>query len=343
MKTPSHLVALVFVTVGQLLATSARSQAADSLTRVKSEGGIATAPVADTSHKKKGGMFGRLKSVAQNKTVQSVTKAALCTAVPGGQYMVAAADAKKAGKSIAAGVANSQSCIPGMPGAGMAGMGGMGGKAGLAGAAINAASMGGKGGLPGTAAIAMGAPGLAGSPSLAQIAAMTGGKGVPGGRGAAVTAVSIATLTSAMEQANAASIASGSGGAGGGGEMTTEAWGQQIKLSGAVEEEIKKGKLVIKKIDWVHGSPSVSAPMTQGFMDLMTSAGQAMAKAGGTYRVDIYMDKKYTDAEIASLGQQRGSIVVASLQAGGQLSPDLVVAGKIGKDKEQRVEIVKAK
>ena len=75
----------------------------------------------------------------------------------------------------------------------------------------------------------------------------------------------------------------------------------------------------------------------------MTATGQAISKAGGAYRVDIYMDKKYTDAEIASLGKQRGSIVVASLQAGGQLSPDLAVAGKIGKDKEQRVEIVKVK
>ena len=75
----------------------------------------------------------------------------------------------------------------------------------------------------------------------------------------------------------------------------------------------------------------------------MTSAGQAMSKSGGKYRVDIYMDKKYTDAEIASLGQQRGNIVAVALQAGGQLSPDLVTAGKIGKDKEQRVEIVKVK
>jgi hypothetical protein len=244
---------------------------------------------------------------------------------------VAAADAKKAGKSIASGVANAQSCIPGMPGAGMAGMGGMGGKAGLAGAAMSAASMG----------VGGGKAGGPGAMNLAQIAAMNGGKGAPAGRGAAVTAVSIATLTAAMEQSNAASVANGSGG--GGGEMTTEASGQQLKLSGAVPDEIKKGKLVIKKIDWVHGSPSVSAPMTQGFMDLMTTAGQAISKAGGAYRVDIYMDKKYADAEIASLGQQRGGIVAAALQAGGQLSPDLVVAGKVGKDKEQRVEIVKVK
>jgi len=327
MKIPSLVAVLSFVAVGSLVATSVRAQKADSLTKVKSEGAIATPP-ADTAPHKKGGMFGKLKSVAQNKTVQSVTKAALCTAVPGGQYMVAAADAKKNGTSVASSMVNSQSCIPGMPGAGMAGMGG---KAGLAGAAVGAAGMG----MGGKSAVA----GAAGAPNLAQIAAMNGMRGAPAGRGAAVTAISIATLTSAMAQANAASAASG----GAGGEMTTEASGQQLKLSGAVPEEIKKGKLTIKKIDWVHGSPSVSAPMTQGFMDLMTSAGQAINAAGGAYRVDIYMDKKYSDAEIASLGQQRGAIIVASLQAGGQLPADVVTAGKIGKDKEQRVEIVKIK
>lgn len=293
MTTPSLVAVLAFATAAQLATASARAQKADSLTKVNSEGSVASA-AADTATHKKGGMFGKLKSVAHNKTVQNVTKAALCTAVPGGQYMVAAADAKKAGKSVASGVANAQSCIPGMSGAGMAGMGG---KAGVAGVAMNAPSMG--------------------------------------------SVVSIATLTTAMQQSNAAAIANGSGG--GGGEIATEASGQQIKLSGSVEDEIRKGKLVIKKIDWVHGSPSVSAPMTQGFMDLMTTAGQAISKAGGAYRVDIYMDKKYPDAEIASLGQQRTNVVVASLQAGGRLSPDLAIAGKIGKDKEQRVEIVKVK
>lgn len=334
MKTPSLVAVLAFVAVSSFVATSVRAQKADTLTRVKSEGAIVTPPASDTApHKKGGGMFGKLKSVAQNKTVQSVTKAALCSAVPGGQYVVAAADAKKNKTSVASSMVNSQSCIPGMPGAGMAGMGG---KAGLAGAAVGAASMGGMGGRAGLAGAAAGA---SGSPSLAQIAAMNGMRGAPAGRGAAVTAMSIATLTSAMQQANAASAANG----GAGTEMSTEAAGQQLKLSGAVAEEIKKGKLTIKKIDWVHGSPSVSAPMTQGFMDLMTTAGQAINAAGGAYRVDIYMDKKYSDAEIASLGQQRGAIIVASLQAGGQLPADVVTAGKIGKDKEQRVEIVKVK
>ena len=71
---------------------------------------------ADTSVHKHHGMFGKLKSVAENKTVQNVAKAAACQALPGGQYMVAAAEAANDKKSITSGVANSQSCIPGMGG-----------------------------------------------------------------------------------------------------------------------------------------------------------------------------------------------------------------------------------
>ncbi len=164
--------------------------------------------------------------------------------------------------------------------------------------------------------------------------------GMPGGAaGMTATAQGLAGMQGATEQMKAASIATGGTG---GGEITTEASGEQMKLSGTVADEIKKGKLVIKKIDWVHGNPSVSAPATQGFMDLMLSAGQAMKAAGGSYRVDVYMDKKYSDQEIASLGAQRTTVVISSLQAGGQLGEE-VLPGKIGKDKEQRVEIVKVK
>jgi hypothetical protein len=67
-----------------------------------------------------------------------------------------------------------------------------------------------------------------------------------------------------------------------------------------------------------------------------------MKSSGGTYRVDVYMDKKYADAEIATLGPQRALVIVSLLQAAGQLG-EAVVSGKVGKDKEQRVEIVKVK
>lgn len=319
MKRLSHVAVLTLVTVGQLATTSARAQTVDSLTKMKSEGSIAAAPADTAVHKK--GMFGKLKGVAHNKTVQNITKAAVCTAVPGGQYMIGAAEAAKNKTSVTSGVANAQSCIPGMPGA-AGGMGGLGGKGALAGAAMGAAGSLGGGGV-GTAMAS--ARGLSAVPKM------------PGGAAMTTTAQGLAGMQTAMAQMSAASAATG-----GTGDISTEASGEQMKLSGAVADEIKKGKLVIKKIDWVHDNAAVSPSTTQGFMDLMMSAGQAMKSAGGTYHVDVYMDKKYADAESASLGAQRAMVIVSLLQAGGQLG-EAVVTGKIGKDKEQRVEIVKAK
>jgi hypothetical protein len=324
MKSHSRVIVLALAIVGPLTIVSARAQKADSLTKVQSQGSIAATPADTTTHKKHG-LFGKLKSVAENKTVQNVTKAAVCQALPGGQYMVAAAEAAKDKKSIASGVAGAQSCIPGM--GGMGGMSPLGGK-GLAGASVAGAA---------SAAGAAGALGGLGGLSAAQAAA-GGMHGVPNGAAISASAQGLAGMQTAMAQMKASSSASGAAG----GEATTEASGQQMKLSGAVADEIKKGKLVIKKIDWVHGSASVSAPSTQGFSDLMLSAGQAMKAAAGTYRVDVYMDKKYSDQEIATLGAQRTTVVVSSLQAGGQLG-EAVLPGKIGKDKEQRVEIVKVK
>jgi hypothetical protein len=154
---------------------------------------------------------------------------------------------------------------------------------------------------------------------------------------AGAAAQGIAGMQTAMAQANAASAATG--GAGG---LPTESSGEQMKLSGPVSDEIKKGKLVIKKIDWMHDNAAVSPSSTQGFMDLMMSAAEAMKSTGARYRVDVYTDKKYAEAEIATLGAQRAAMIVSLLQAGGQLG-EAVVAGKIGKDKEQRVEIMKVK
>jgi hypothetical protein len=326
MKSLSLVAVFALVTVETFATTSARAQAADSLTKMKSEGAVAEAAPVDTTVKKKRGMFGKLKSVAGNKTVQNIAKAAVCTAVPGGQYVMGAAEAKKAKTSVASGVANAQSCVPGMPGAaGMGGVGGLGGKSALAGAAMGAAGSIGNGGVGTAAASARMMPGMPGVPKM------------PGGATVSTTAQGLAGMQAAVAQMNAASAATG-----GTGTISTEAAGEQLKLSGAVPDEIKKGKLTIKKIDWVHDAASVSPSTTEGFMDVMMNAGQAIKAAGATYRVDIYMDKKYADAESAALGAQRAMVIVSLLQAGGQLG-EAVVAGKIGKDKEQRVEIVRVK
>ena len=54
------------------------------------------------------------------------------------------------------------------------------------------------------------------------------------------------------------------------------------------------------------------------------------------------MDKKYSDEDRAALGVQRMSLIEAALQSSGP-APGAIVVGKVDKDKEQRVEIVREK
>lgn len=77
-----------------------------------------TGAPADSVPKKKKGLFGKLKEVAADKTVQSVAKVAACTMVPGGQYVAGAIDAassKSAGQatSTAASAASGSNCYGG--------------------------------------------------------------------------------------------------------------------------------------------------------------------------------------------------------------------------------------
>jgi len=119
----------------------------------------ATVPAA----KKKGGLFGKVKGVAKNKVVKTVAKAALCTAVPGGQVIAGALDAAEtkdvAGAATSAATGGS-SCMPGMagmagaPSPGAAGIGAAG--AGALGAAVTGAE------IPGQPSTGM--PGMAMSP-----------------------------------------------------------------------------------------------------------------------------------------------------------------------------------
>jgi hypothetical protein len=188
------------------------------------------------------------------------------------------------------------------------------------------------------AADALGAAGAPGArtPNAAQAAAMQAMmRGAPGGGAPGMpNAQQIAAMQAMMSQMQSGGMAAGA--------VTTEAAGQQVKLSGNVADEIKKGKLTIKQLDWIRGSPGVSPSTTQGFIDLMTTVATAMKETGGVYHVDVYMDKKYTDQEIAALGAARGEMIVSVLRDRGQVGQG-VVAGKVGKEKEQRVEIVKMK
>src|SRR5918994_454043 len=107
----------VLVLVWSLLGSvSASAQSGSAVGDAASDSlGAVVAPVA----KKKGGMFGKVKSLAKNKIVKTVGKAALCTVVPGGQVIAGALDAaetKNVAGAAATAVTGGGSCMPGMAG-----------------------------------------------------------------------------------------------------------------------------------------------------------------------------------------------------------------------------------
>jgi len=134
-------------------------------------------PDTSTVQPKKGGMFGKLKGLAHNKTVETIAKVAACTAVPGGQYVVGALDAKEQAKKSVAGAATSAagavtgaSCMPGMSGAAM----GMSPAAGVGASGMAARSM-----------------------NTATIAAMSNARG--GGASGAMTAAQMQAMMAQMQ------------------------------------------------------------------------------------------------------------------------------------------------
>lgn len=318
--------------------------------------------------KKKGGLFGKVKSVAGNKVVQSVAKTAACTMVPGGQAIVGAIDAA-ANKSVAeaaagaAGAAPGTSCIPGGMGA-----------PGVAGTAIQAAAQLGAAAsraptveMP---ADAMGYASMAGMPSPEQTARCMGltleefeeftnptrgqarqmtkaemkrqakiGKKVDA-RGyqacmmqQASVQMAVAQQTTALAQDQMASADT---------EDAAKATGKVVSLSPDLVADLKRGRTVVRDIDWVEGAAQVSEAGLAAFTDAMTRLAQALREVGGSYRTDIYLDQRYDAAAVSTIGPARLERVQAALENGG-LSSGVLKSGRAKKDKNPRLEVIKVK
>jgi len=126
-----------------------------------------------------------------------------------------------------------------------------------------------------------------------------------------------------------------------GSQMQSEAAGQQLKLSGDVASELAKGKLVIRQVDWIQHAGMPSDASADAFGDIIARIGAAMKESGAKYHVDMYVDKHYSDAEAPTLAAQRLAIVIATLQ--GATPTPAIQTGKMEKDADPRIEIVKVK
>ena len=309
----------VAVTLGILFTLAARPNIGTAQS-VADSGSVET---QDTTQKK-GGLWGKAKKVAGNKVVKAVVKTAACTMVPGGQVIAGAIDAASANSTAeaaqgAAGAAAGTTCMPGMAGA-----------AGAAGPAA-AAGLGASGADPTYAAMAgLGAGGDANTAAMvqqmmanAQAAQMRMGAtaGMPAGAmpGGAIPA----------------------GAMPGGGMMpeVTEAPGQLPVLAADIPAELAEGKTAVRKIDWSASGAQVSAAASPALDEAMKQLAAAMTEAGGKYRINLYMDKRYNDLALKMYGPGRLEVVRAALTAA-QPSLKLEV-GKVKHDDDARVEIVR--
>jgi hypothetical protein len=117
-----------------------------------------------------------------------------------------------------------------------------------------------------------------------------------------------------------------------------EAAGKALEISADLGADLKKGKTIVRNIDWIAGGEAVSTEGADAFTRGLTGIAAAMAQAGSAYRLDLYMDKQSGDAVVRTLGPRRlAAVQQALLQQG---APDTEI-GKSKKDKDPRLEIVK--
>jgi hypothetical protein len=202
------------------------------------------------------------------------------------------------------------------------------------------------------------------SAAAAAAAAAAGAGGPPSGIDPAMMAAYSAQMAAAMQAMQAGMAQAGAGGAGmppgmppgamamppgmgmPPGAMGTpgEAGGEALEVSSDLPGDLKNGKTVIRNIDWVPGGGTVSPAGADGFSQAMAQVAAAMKQAGGSYRLDLYMDQQSGDVVVKTLGPQRLATVRAALVEGGAApEPDGPQIGKSKKDGDPRLEVVKLK
>ena len=194
--------------------------------------------------------------------------------------------------------------------------------------------MGGMGGKTGVGG--MGGAALSGIAAGGRMAAAQ--KAMPAGGGATSVSTGSVQMTNAQMLAMSGAQPSANGIA----APESEAPGQQMQMGSDYKSELAKGKLVIRKVDWMQHTNVPSASATQMLSDVMKSIGRAIKESGAKYRVDMYVSKDYDDAEAKQLAASRITTVLGMLGDGAAVG-DAVVAGKAERNKDPRIEIVKVK
>lgn len=278
-----------------------------------------TAPTSEAPKKKKG-LFGKVKGLAKNKVVKTVAKAALCTAVPGGQMIAGALDAAE-NKDVAGAAANaaggSGSCMPGM--------GGMGAPS-AAEAAAGAAGVGALGAgvppvaVPGQPSVGM--PAMAISPEqMKQMQEQYKKMGMDPEQLRAMQEM-MAGMQGAPEPAAAPN--------------------QPPPISGAPALSREKGKMLVRHLPWVPGSAGLQPggePMFGMAMQELVAAIQSTTKQ---YKIEARVEEQGGKSQNRLLAQQRAAAVLEGLTARGVPASRLSVSAG-GADQDPRIVISESK
>ena len=273
-------------------------------------------PQAAPVKKKKGGLFGKVKNLAKNKVVKTVAKAALCTAVPGGQIIAGAldgAETKDVAGAAASAATGGGSCMPGMgslggAAAGASGLGGVGTDA--LGAPVPTAA------LPGLPSAGM--PAMTMSPEqMKQMQEQYAKMGMDPAQ------------LQAMQQMMAG-MPGGAPAAAPGPESPVPA---AAPGTGAPALTREKGRIVVHQLPWVPGSDARQQGGELAFAMAIHNVALAMDPAGKRYKVEARVENLGGKAETKALARKRADAVVAALTREGIPGPRLsVVDGKADKD-----------
>lgn len=273
-------------------------------------------PQAAPVKKKKGGLFGKVKNLAKNKVVKTVAKAALCTAVPGGQVIASAldgAETKDAAGAAASAATGGGSCMPGMgslggAAAGASGVGGVG--AGALGAAVPPAA------LPGQPSSGM--PAMTMSPEqMKQMQEQYAKMGMDPAQ------------LQAMQQMMAG-MPGAAPAAAPGSETSVPA---AAPAGGAPALTREKGRMVVRYLPWVPGSEARQQGGELAFAMAIHNVALAMDPAAKRYQVEARVENLGGKAETKALARKRAEAVVAALATEGIPAPRLSVSdGKADKD-----------
>lgn len=270
---------------------------------------------------KKHGLFGKVKNLSKNKVVNQVAKAALCTAVPGGQVIAGALEAKE-NKDVAGGAATALSggrsgCMPGMSGlAGSAGVPGMPGA--TRGAGMSAAQL--------TQMQGQGTPGA--GMSAAQMKELEAQYLRMGVSPAQIKAMQQQMRT--MPQAPAGS------------DAETAAAGATYGGLGAPALTREKNRLVVRQLPWMPGGEGVIEGAGPTFGLAIRDLAAAILATSTRYKIEVRVEDQGGKSENKALARKRSDAVLAALIAEG-IPAERLTAADGGGDKDPRTVVAETK